>query len=109
MLERNKELENSLKEQQAIIDDQAQEIEVGQVHTYYKLCNKYIRITDRTKLPTPLQIVKFSFLNQHKLVLMHILFTPGYQLMKSIWQLLKNHFCRTNCKKLDKKLLVVQL
>ena len=29
LLERNKELENSLKEQQAIIDDQAQEIEVG--------------------------------------------------------------------------------
>ena len=28
LLERNKELENSLKEQQAIIDDQAQEIEV---------------------------------------------------------------------------------
>ena len=29
LLERNKELENSLKHQQAIIDDQAQEIEVG--------------------------------------------------------------------------------
>lgn len=28
LLERNKELENSLKHQQAIIDDQAQEIEV---------------------------------------------------------------------------------
>ena len=32
LLERNKELENSLKEQQAIIDDQAQEIEVRQIH-----------------------------------------------------------------------------
>jgi hypothetical protein len=29
LLERNKELENSLKHQQAVIDDQAQEIEVS--------------------------------------------------------------------------------
>ena len=31
MLERNKELESSLKQQQAVIDDQAQEIEVRMV------------------------------------------------------------------------------
>ena len=37
LLERNKELENSLKEQQAIIDDQAQEIEVRWIEIKRKM------------------------------------------------------------------------
>ena len=42
LLERNKELESSLKQQQAVIDDQAQEIEVRVVMmndgSYFKTC-----------------------------------------------------------------------
>ncbi len=41
LLERNKELENSLKHQQAIIDDQAQEIEVSN-NIYHIIICQYV-------------------------------------------------------------------
>ena len=62
-MERNKELENSLKHQQAIIDDQAQEIEVGTLFilhpVHITVLKRMIKEEKKNKKASPFAMEEF--------------------------------------------------
>ena len=62
-MERNKELENSLKHQQAIIDDQAQEIEVSNLFilhpVHIKVLKQFVKEEKKREKASPFPIEEF--------------------------------------------------